>query len=319
MRDNILHIKSYLSEMMGAEVAITALPNSQKKQLPVLITESYDLYECLLMGVNVCLLLCRDAEATPIRLKKHCDLAQKTLGVHVAVVLSEVKPYNLQRLIAARVNLIIPGRQLFLPSLLMDLRKPRNVINTEGTKMPIMAQCMLLYHLEKQSLNGLSAEPIAELLNVSYPTISRAVKWLHENHFLTLSAGREKQISFVKEGQELWQDTEPLMQSPVDRVLHTDAELDALIGSEEALAESTMLAEPNHRCWTISKQQAQKQKSVLSKEFGDHQVEVWNYDPRLLSQDGEYVDTLSLYLSLRDTADERTHKELNQLMNEYVW
>ena len=319
MRDKILHIKSYLSEMMGAEVAITALPNSQKKQLPVLITESYDLYECLLMGVNVCLLLCRDAEATPIRLKKHCDLAQKTLGVHVAVVLNEVKPYNLQRLIAARVNLIIPGRQLFLPALLMDLRKPRNVINTEGTKMPIMAQCMLLYHLEKQSLNGLSAEPIAELLNVSYPTISRAVKWLHENHFVTLSVGREKQISFVKEGQELWQDAEPLMQSPVDRVLHTDVELDALIGGEEALAERTMLAEPNHRCWTISKQQAQELKSVLNNEFGDHLVEVWIYDPYLLSQDGEYVDTLSLYLSLRDTADERTHKELNQLMNEYVW
>ena len=319
MRDNILHIKSYLSEMMGAEVAITALPNSQKKQLPVLITESYDLYECLLMGVNVCLLICRDSGATPIRLKKHCDLAQKTLGVHVAVVLNEVKPYNLQRLIAARVNFIIPGRQLFLPSLLMDLRKPRNVINTEGTKMPIMAQCMLLYHLEKQSLNGLSAEPIAELLNVSYPTISRAVKWLHENHFVTFSAGREKQISFVKEGQELWQDAEPLMQSPVDRVLHTDVELDALIGGEEALAERTMLAEPNHRCWTISKQQAQELKSVLNNEFGDHLVEVWIYDPYLLSQDGEYVDTLSLYLSLRDSADERTRKELNQLMNDYLW
>lgn len=319
MSDNILSIKNYLNESTGADVVITALQNSQKKQLPLLITESYGLYDCQLMGVDIYLLICRDTQATPIRLKKHCELVQKALGRHAAVVLNEVKPYNLQRMIADHVNFIIPGRQLFLPSLLMDLRKPRNIIRAEGTKIPIMAQCMLLYHLEKQSLNGQSAKPIANRLGVSYPTISRAIKWLHENHFIILSAGREKQISFIKEGAELWQDAEPLLQDPIDRVLRSDANVNALVGGEEALAARTMLAEPAYRCWVVSKQQAQEQKSVFSKEFGDHRVEVWNYDPRLLSRDGEYVDSLSLYLSLRNTKDERTHKELNQLMNEYVW
>jgi hypothetical protein len=31
------------------------------------------------------------------------------------------------------------------------------------------------------------------------------------------------------------------------------------------------------------------------------------------------VDVLSLYLSLRETSDERVHKEINQLMKDKQW
>ena len=319
MNDKVKNIKLYLCEALGCEVAIHPLKMALKKQLPLLIIESYDLYECQMMDITLCLLLPKDAEATPIRLKKHCDLVQTALGMHVAVALNEVKPYNLQRMIAARVNFVMPHRQLFMPSLMMDLRQPRNPIHMQGQPMPIMAQCMVLYHLEKHSLNGLSAQPIAERLGVSYPNINRAIKWLHENQFVTLSDTREKQLSFLKVGQELWQQALPLMQTPIERLLHTDATLDALITGEEALAEWTMLAEPNHHCWAISKEQAKALSKTLNKEFGDHLVEVWRYEPHLLAQDNECVDTLSLYLSLKDTQDERTHKELNRLMNEYPW
>jgi hypothetical protein len=56
----------------------------------------------------------------------------------------------------------------------------------------------------------------------------------------------------------------------------------------------------------------------LDKEFGEHVVEVWRYDPKLLGNNN-IVDILSLYLSLRDTSDERVHKEINQLMKDKQW
>ena len=318
MDDNILNIKTYIESTTKAEVQIRQLEDEAKKALPLFITSMYQLLRCQLLGVDVCLLYCKNADVTPMQLKKHCEIVQDKLAMHTAVVLTKVKPYNLTRLIQAHVNLIVPGRQLFMPSLLIDLRPQRNPVDMRNQPMTIMAQCMVLYHLQKQRLNGLSAQPVAELMGVSYPTINRAVKWLADNGFVTLAKSREKQLTFIHEGYELWQQALPFLQTPVERVLHTDAVQHSPICGEEALAEMTMLAEPNHHCWAISKQDAQGLSASLSKEFGDHIVEVWKYDPRLLAEDGK-VDVLSLYLSLRDVEDERVHKEVNQLMMERKW
>jgi len=319
MNDKIKQTQAYLRTAMGETMVIKPITIHQKRQLPTLLTESYGLYFFQWMDVTVCLMVCKDANATPIRMKKHCEMLQNVLNMHAAVVLSEIKSYNLQRMVEARVNFIVPGRQLYLPSLWIDLRQPRKIINMEGQVMPVMAQCMLLYHLEKKSLNGQSAQPISELMGVSYPNISRAIKWLNENHLVTLSPGREKQLTFVKEGYELWQQALPLLQNPCERVMHTDLQMDAPMAGEEALAEESMLAEPAYHCWAISKEQARKLSNVLNKEYGEHRVEVWRYDPALLSNETDKVDQLSLYLTLRNTQDERVHKELNQLMKEIKW
>jgi hypothetical protein len=47
-------------------------------------------------------------------------------------------------------------------------------------------------------------------------------------------------------------------------------------------------------------------------------VEVWKYAPSLLSGN-EYVDRLSLYLSLRDNEDERIQIECDTLIEEMKW
>ena len=315
---NVRNISEYIEKMVGAEVQIDPLDKAKKQALPVLITNGYQLLQCQLLGAEVSLMVCKDANATPMQLKKHCAIVERALEKHAAVVLPEVKPYNMKRLVDARVNTIVPGRQLFLPSLLMDLRVQRNPVDMQGKPMPVMAQVVLLCHLQKQNLNGMSAQPIAELMGVSYPNINRAVKWLADNHFVELTLGREKRMRFIREGKELWEQALPVLQSPVERVLRTDRILEAYVCGEEALAEWTMLAEPQERHWAISKQEAQHLGRDLDKEFGEHVVEVWRYDPKLLGNNN-IVDVLSLYLSLCDTSDERVHKEINQLMKDKQW
>ena len=318
MDDNILNIKNYIESATRAEVQITPLEDDATKTLPLFITGMYHLLHCRLLGVDVCLLCCKNARVTPMQLKKHCYIVQDRLQMHTAVVLTEIKPYNLTRLIQAHVNLIVPNRQLFMPSLLMDLRPQRNPVDMKNQPMTAMAQCMVLYHLQRKNLNGLSAQPIAQLMGVSYPTINRAIKWLSDNGFVTLAKSREKQLTFIHQGYELWQQALPMLQTPIERVLRTDAILHSSVCGEEALADMTMLAEPNHHCWAISKQDAQELAPSLDKEFGDHIIEIWKYDPRLLAEDGK-VDMLSLFLSLRDVEDERVHKEVNQLIKNRKW
>ena len=310
---NVQNISNYIEKVVGAEVQIEPLDKAKKQALPVLITNAYQLLHCQLLGAEVSLMVCKDANATPMQLKKHCAIVERALEMHAAVVLPEVKPYNMKRLVDARVNTIVPGRQLFLPSLLMDLRVQRNPVDMVGKPMPVMAQVVVLYHLQKHSLNGMSAQPIAELMDVSYPNINRAVKWLADNGFVELSLGREKQMQFIHEGKELWEQALPVLQSPIERVLRTDRMLDAYVCGEEALAELTMLAEPQERHWAITKQEAQQLGAELHKEFGEHVVEVWRYNPKLMGENG-MVDRLSLYLSLRDTEDERVRKEVKGLV-----
>ena len=94
MNDNILNIKAYIEGATRAEVQIWPLEDDAKKALPLFITGMYQLLHCQLLGVEVCLLCCKNADVTPMQLKKHCDIVQDRLVMHTAVVLTEVKPYN---------------------------------------------------------------------------------------------------------------------------------------------------------------------------------------------------------------------------------
>ena len=56
----------------------------------------------------------------------------------------------------------------------------------------------------------------------------------------------------------------------------------------------------------------------INKEYGLFRIEIWKYDPKLLSHTGT-VDKLSLYLSLKDNDDERVQIELDNLLNDIQW
>ncbi len=49
-------------------------------------------------------------------------------------------------------------------------------------------------------------------------------------------------------------------------------------------------------------------------EDAEARIEAWKYDPSLLA-DGNNADRLSVYLSLRHSADERVQKELQTLVS----
>jgi hypothetical protein len=55
-----------------------------------------------------------------------------------------------------------------------------------------------------------------------------------------------------------------------------------------------------------------------SREDAEARMESWTYDPALLSNDGHTADPCSLYLSLRNSADERVQKELGALMDGFL-
>jgi len=48
-------------------------------------------------------------------------------------------------------------------------------------------------------------------------------------------------------------------------------------------------------------------------------IQRWRYSPAILADDRRTVDRLSLYLSLRDSADERIQSALSRMLEGVKW
>lgn len=72
---------------------------------------------------------------------------------------------------------------MFVPSLMLDLRKmPAKNKDIKGP-IPPLAQCMILYVLQIGYLTETINE-LTELFEVSYSTANRAVRWLQSKGFI---------------------------------------------------------------------------------------------------------------------------------------
>lgn len=320
MKYNIKEATDYISEFLGFEADAVGVTSSELKRVPIALTTNYSFFNVVLLEQAVVFACAKKPEdCSPVQLAKHQELLRNLFQRTVIFVLAQIESYNLTRLTRARVNFIVPGKIIFVPSMMMLLRNVNVNKREERETMPPVSQLLVLYHLQKRKLDGMDASRLAELTGMAYSTIIKAINWLSTNQIVTLSEGKQKFVQFAADGRSLWVKTLPLMTSPVERTLFSDADLiDASKAGESAMGEYTMLAEPVTPVVAVSKNFAQQNRQQLDSKHGVTQVQVWCYNPALLA-DGVNVDRLSLYLSMKDSADERVQMECDTLINEMKW
>ena len=320
MKYNIKHVTDYLAELTGSEVKVLAHAKRDDAKLPLAITSCYSLRDVEFMEAIVTIAIPTEQDSiSPMQLAKHQVKMMEVLRHPIVFALESVESYKISRLTHAKVNFIVPGKVIFIPSLLIVLRELKNRTVAMPEKMPPVAQMLVLYHLEKESIEGLSTSEIAEFTGLAYPTINVALRWLETNKFITLVGGKQKHVEIALSKIELWNKSLLFMSSPIERILFTDTRLSgSLVAGETAMGHYTMLAEPATPIIAIDKAAAKKNAALINKEYGDIKVEVWKYSPALLSEDG-YADRLSLYLCMMDSEDERIQLECDTLIEEMKW
>lgn len=320
MKYNIKPATDYLAELTGCETRTLFHTKKDNDKLPLAVASCYSLYDIEFMETIVTIAIPTEQDGiSPMQLAKHQTKMMETLHHPVVFALKYVKSYIISRLIHAKVNFIVPGKLVFIPSLLIVLRKLKDRTTMTPEKMPPVAQMLVLYHLEKATINGLNTSEISELTSLAYPTISVALRWLHSNGIITLVGSKQKHVQIAMSRVELWNKSHPLMSSPIKRILFTDVKPNgSMVAGETAMGHYTMLAEPANPVIAIDKATAKENAALMNKEFGDIKVEVWKYSPVLLSEDG-YADRLSLYLCLKDSEDERIQLECDTLIKEMKW
>ena len=321
-------LQEYLKALLGMEPGFRPL---EMPNLPLFLRERFAFYQVDLFGRPWTLALENEAWETgsPGEYEKQVNLLRPHVKAPLVFVLDTIDSITRQRLVQKGIPFIVPGTQCFLPGALVDFRErfSRKGVKNRDRLSPA-AQLVLLYHLQRQRLNGWSLKQIASQLGYSTMTLSKVKDELEEAGLCKVQRkGRSVSMRFVAEGRELWDLAKEKLSSPVRKTLWVQwatPGYPALRAGISALSEKTMINEDRLPTYALSVTMLEGwlKKGTVTRcpdaEEANIKMEGWAYEPKLLG-DNLNVDVLSLYLSLRDSHDERIQKELEQLIQGVHW
>jgi hypothetical protein len=320
-------IARYIGETLAVEVAPT--PWRGRDRLPPFVKELYRFAQIRLLGKDCLLMFDVDqGERSPATVRKHMDLIQKKCDAAIIYVRPQVTAYNRKRLIEQKVPFIVPGNQLYLPMLGLDLREHFKRLRSERPTLSPATQALVLHTLLHGAGDVLIPAELAGRLGYSAMTMTRAFDELEAVQLGEIfMRGRERCLRFGKDRRDLWKKAEPFLRSPVTKRLfiqRATLRSPAILAGLAALARYSMLAPPAHAVHALSRadwklvRQRHKVVEIREPDVDTQEIEVWSYRPALLA-DGHRVDPLSLYLSLRGSHDERVEGALEEMMRTLPW
>ena len=320
-------IEAYLQETLGVTARLA--PWSGGERLPLFLRDGYRFYQAELLGVPCVFMVDRADEApSPASVRKHLGQVEPKWEGELVYVRGQVASDQRRRLIEQKVPFLVPGNQMYLPMLGIDLREHfRKQRETPLTLKPA-TQALILQLLLRPDDDLQTPVEFAERMGYTKMTMSRAFDELEVEQLCDVSReGRERWLRLKGTRQELWTKALPLMRSPVKqrkyvRRLNTDQV--GLVAGLSALAKYSMLAAPKAAVVAVSSndwkeiRQEVDRVHVAIDDPDALEIEVWTYSPKPFAENNT-VDRLSLFLSLKDSKDERVEAALEAMMEGVQW
>lgn len=317
----------YLHDTLG--VAMKAMPWNGAGHLSPVLRERYQFAKAELLGMPVLLMIDTGAEEqAPLAVRKHMEMLKTKQEAELVYVRGQVTTYNRKRLIEQKVPFIVPGNQMYLPMLAIDLREHFRRIRKETPAISPSTQVVVLHALLREPEKELIPAEMAALLGYSAMTMTRAFDELEAANLAEINIrGRERCLKFAGDKRELWEKAQPILRSPVNKRLfirHAEGVDGFVRAGLAALEHYTMLAAPAHPTYALSREEwkaLQKRHKIIEVPAQDPdavEIELWLYPPKLFAVDG-FVDRLSLLLSLKADRDERTEAALEEMMEKFEW
>lgn len=319
--------KAYLGEVLGIEIVF--LPWKEQTKLPFFLIDAYYFFQISLLN-NVCLLMIakNETELTPNTIQKHWEQVTKLGKTPCIYVSNAISSYNRKRLIQHHIPFIIPANQMYIPDLGVDLREHFKKQRVHKTFFSPATQTVILFALLRDKNERLIPSVLANTLGYSPMTMTRGFNELETAGVgRMISKGKEREWIFEGAKKELWEQTKEMLRSPVKRrewmKLWPKIEAQTALAGISALAETTRINAPQIPVFAIGLKTYLQTNHPKGLQFAPadeakFELEIWHYDPQLFSAYGR-VDPFSLYLSLRDTNDERIEAALETLMETIKW
>lgn len=297
--------------------------------------------ECLLMWDAY-----GEQQKTALNLRKHIEKLSAIAQMPIIYGVGDTTSFHRKRLIDQGIAFVVPGKQLYLPFVALNLRE--NFAASKSPARTIVSACaqqLVLLKCLGQWQSDLPAQTWAERLAVSKMSVSRAYKELSDLGIAQLNInGRQVNLNYETEGRDLWERALPHLSSPVKREIrmlgttyheyrsrfqwmHQEWLNRECAAGEWALSKLGMLASPKQACFALGKMEwdwftkLNPARELDSYEESTVLIQSWRYEPNSIQKyrgDSNYVDPLSLFLSLQESKDDRTQMALHDLL-EQTW
>jgi hypothetical protein len=316
----------YIETLTGLRPRLEVQPQPEVSRVPLFLRERYGLLETNLFGRRLRLAMekAQPKELSPTEYGRHAALLKQLFDEEVVLVIPKLPSYVRNRLVREGIPFIVPGAQMFLPMLMIDLRERFSKAESRiQDKLSPVSQLVVIYQIIREAVAQIPLGQLGEKLAYSPQAMSHAQEELQIANLCEVRrAGKMIFLEFALRGKALWERAEPLMTSPVRRsqwIRWGQPRARALAAGTTALSRLSMLAEDSVETYAMRERAvaAALEKGELfgcgGREEADARMESWKYDPWVLAENGS-ADPCSLYLSLRRSGDERVQKEIRFLI-----
>ena len=142
-------LEKYLQEAFGIIILLLPLAKSEKATLPVYMRNynlmTFKIHAKKIITVN----LDEDIDLTIEQLEKQAGLIKKLLDTPAVFVFENIEAYKRKRLVQKNVAFIVPGRQVYIPFLFIELKESKTQREKKKEKFEPAAQYYLINYFLK--------------------------------------------------------------------------------------------------------------------------------------------------------------------------
>ncbi len=322
-------IQRYLHDTLGLRASL--VPWAGAGKLPYFLQEAFAVRQLTLHGHK--LLLALDQRPHPPKLSElrtQVERLRAAAQMPVIYVTDALASYERKRLVEQRVPFLVPGNQLYLPDLGIDLREYFRQPSTVASAAlsPATQAVLITLLLSKPWRNDWVLAEIVAQLGYTPMTLTRVLRELATEGLAEVKrSGRERHLHAEGTRQDIWERARKAMRSPVKRTVWVQSDtMDApalRLAGLSALARQTQLADPPWPVYAMGPTEWRTAKLDGTKLLpqpadGCSEWQLWTYSPALV-RGTRIVDPLSLTLSLEQGADERVQMALDELRKHFPW
>ena len=325
MSDLVQEFETYFSENLG--VLFQVKPWEKPKKLPPVFGEmcsffTFEIFESTYLVMQIE----GEKEVSPVLVRKYLDMLAEFWENEIIYLTSGITNYNRKRLIERKVSFVVPGNQMYLPLLGIDLREHFRRLRSPKKKFSPSTQVVILSMIYGRVRGRITPTMLAQRLKYTTMTMGRALDEVKDADLCCEhKEWRERIIRFTGNRKSLWERARSQMITPVRKrfkilISEFPDNLILISAGESALARYNMLDKPRNPVYAVSGQSwkslSQKDDLIVleSDEPDAIHIEVWKYPPEQFSKN-KLIDPLSLYLSLRGEKDRQISDGLEKLMD----
>lgn len=315
---------NYISEVLNINCSQIDIP-LDKIILPLYL-DLYEIQPISLDGVKVLFITPRETLSNVKALKKHLEKMQSLSGCFVSLLLNDISETRKKSFLENHIPFVVTNNQIYLPFMAIYLQE-KNKTKIEAVSQLTPAAQLVFINFFKQNSEALAVASFAKKLQFSEMSTTRALRQLVATGLFEIKKGTITNsnllVTKVKDKEELFNKIEPYLINPVKNFFYIDKEelnnKELLPSGVTYLSMFSMLGKEKLDTWAFYGKATdfKTATSELTDVSRQARIEIWKYNPKLVCLE-ETNDSISVYLSLKNSVDARIIKENKKLITKAI-